>query len=44
VASAESLVAQVRERRPGTKVTLTIASEAGTTREVPVEFATRSEP
>ena len=42
VTGAESLVAQVRERRPGTKVTLTIVDEAGTTREVPVEFATRS--
>jgi hypothetical protein len=41
VASAESLVAQVRERPPGTEVTLSVADRDGDTREVTVEFGTR---
>lgn len=41
VASAESLVAQIRERKPGTEVVLTVVDEAGTPREVTVEFGTR---
>lgn len=41
VASAESLVAQIRERRPGTKVVLTVVDRSGATRDVPVEFGTR---
>lgn len=41
VASAESLVAQIRERRPGTKVVLTVVNRSGDTRDIPVEFGTR---
>jgi putative serine protease PepD len=41
VAGAASLVAQIREREPGTKVVLTVADRSGTTRQVPVEFGTQ---
>ncbi|MFP5336562.1 MAG: S1C family serine protease [Actinomycetes bacterium] len=41
VAGAESLVAQVRERAPGTAVTLTVVAEDGSTRDVDVEFGVR---
>src|SRR4051794_41048838 len=41
VGSAESLVAQIREREPGTKVVLTVVSRSGTTHDVPVEFGTQ---
>ena len=41
VASAESLVAQIRERKPGTRVVLTVVDRSGTARDVPVEFGTR---
>jgi putative serine protease PepD len=41
VASAESLVAQIREREPGTKVVLTVVDRGGDTRDVSVEFGTR---
>jgi putative serine protease PepD len=41
VASAESLVAQIRERRPGTEVVLTVVDDDGNPREVTVEFGTR---
>jgi putative serine protease PepD len=41
VASAESLVAQIRERKPGTKVVLTVIDRSGSSRDVPVEFGTR---
>jgi putative serine protease PepD len=40
VASAESLVAQIREREPGTTVVLTVVDRSGDTRKVPVEFGT----
>ncbi|HYO40560.1 MAG TPA: trypsin-like peptidase domain-containing protein [Nocardioidaceae bacterium] len=43
VAGALSLVAQIRERQPGTQVTLTVADRDGSSREVPVEFGTRPE-
>jgi putative serine protease PepD len=38
-----SLIARIRERQPGTRVTLTVVGRGGTTREVPVEFGTRPE-
>jgi putative serine protease PepD len=41
VAGAESLVAQIRERPPGSKVSLTVVSRAGQSREVAVEFGIR---
>jgi len=41
VASAESLVAQIRERKPGTKVVLSVADRSGDARDVAVEFGTR---
>lgn len=41
VVGAESLVAQVREREPGTEVTLTVADADGQVREVTVEFGAR---
>jgi putative serine protease PepD len=41
IASAESLIAQVREREPGTRVLLTVVGRSGDTREVPVEFGTQ---
>jgi putative serine protease PepD len=41
VASAESLVAQIRERKPGTKVVLSVANRSGEARDVAVEFGTR---
>jgi putative serine protease PepD len=41
VAGAESLVAQIREREPGTRVVLTVVDRGGTTRDVPVEFGTQ---
>jgi putative serine protease PepD len=44
VRGADSLIAQIREREPGTRVTLTVVSEGGDTREVSVEFGTRDEP
>ncbi|MFZ5869934.1 MAG: S1C family serine protease [Actinomycetota bacterium] len=40
IAGAESLVAQVREREPGSTVTLTVARD-GSTRDVQVEFGVR---
>jgi S1-C subfamily serine protease len=43
VASAESLVAQIREREPGTRVVLTVVDRSGVARDVPVEFGTRPE-
>jgi putative serine protease PepD len=43
VASAVSLVAQVRERQPGSEVALTVANGDGDTREVSVVFGTRPE-
>jgi putative serine protease PepD len=44
VRGADSLIAQIREREPGTRVTLTVVSEGGDTREISVEFGTRDEP
>lgn len=44
VAGAESLVAQIRERPPGSEVDLVVLSRAGQTREVIVEFGTRPGP
>lgn len=44
VAGAESLVAQIRERPPGSEVDLVVLSRAGQTREVVVEFGTRPGP
>jgi len=41
VASAESLVAQIREREPGTRVVLTVVDRSGDTRDVAVEFGTQ---
>ncbi len=41
VAGAESLVAQIRERQPGTTVRLTVVSPGGGTREISVRFGTR---
>ncbi|GAB2753686.1 S1C family serine protease [Nocardioides pakistanensis] len=41
VAGAESLVAQIREREPGTDVTLTVVGSNGQPTEVTVEFGTR---
>lgn len=38
VVGAEALVAQVREREPGTEVTLTVADDAGSVRDVVVVF------
>jgi putative serine protease PepD len=38
VASAESLVAQIREREPGSRVVLTVVDRSGDTRQVPVRF------
>jgi len=43
VASAMSLVAQVRERQPGSKVTLTVVNTDGDTRDLTVVFGTRPE-
>jgi putative serine protease PepD len=40
VASAESLVAQIREREPGTTVVLTVVDRSGKARRVPVKFGT----
>ena len=44
VRGADSLIAQIREREPGTRVTLTVVSEGRDTREISVEFGTRDEP
>lgn len=44
IRGAESLIAQVREREPGTQVILTVVSEGGDTRDVTVEFGTKDEP
>ena len=44
VASAESLIAQVREREPGTQVTLTAVDSGGDSRQVSVEFGTDPAP
>ncbi len=44
VRGADSLIAQVREREPGTQVTLTVVSDSGDPREVTVEFGTKEEP
>jgi putative serine protease PepD len=44
VAGAESLVAQIRERPPGSEVDLVVLSRTGQTREVVVEFGTRPGP
>ena len=41
VASAESLVAQIREREPGTRVALTVVSRGGSARDVAVRFGTQ---
>lgn len=41
VAGAEALVAQVREREPGTAVTLTVVNSDGQSRDVDVEFGAR---
>jgi putative serine protease PepD len=41
VASAESLVAQIREREPGSEVVLTVVDRSGDTRKVPVRFGTQ---
>jgi putative serine protease PepD len=41
VAGELSLIARIRERQPGTRVTLTVADRGGRSREVPVEFGTR---
>jgi putative serine protease PepD len=41
VAGSLALVAQVRERPPGTRVELTVADRDGATRTVPVQFGTR---
>jgi putative serine protease PepD len=41
VASAESLVAQIREREPGSEVELTVVDRSGETREVSVRFGTQ---
>jgi putative serine protease PepD len=41
VAGAASLVAQIREREPGTRVVLTVVNRSGATRQVPVEFGTQ---
>jgi putative serine protease PepD len=41
VASAESLVAQIREREPGSRVVLTVVDRSGDTRQVPVRFGTQ---
>ena len=41
VASAESLVAQIREREPGTRVVLTVVDRSGGTRDVSVRFGTQ---
>ena len=41
VASAESLVAQIREREPGTRVALTVVSRSGSARDVAVRFGTQ---
>ena len=43
VASAASLVAQIRERQPGTEVTLTVVDRNGDARDVTVRFGTNSE-
>lgn len=44
VRGADSLIAQVREREPGTQVTLTVVSDEGEPRDVTVQFGTRDEP
>lgn len=44
VAGAEALVAQIRERPPGTLVSLTVVGDKGSTRKIDVEFGTRPEP
>jgi putative serine protease PepD len=44
VAGAEALVAQIRERPPGTLVSLTVVSDEGRTREIDVQFSTRPGP
>jgi putative serine protease PepD len=41
VAGAEALIAQVRERPPGTRVQLTVVNADGETRKVPVQFGTQ---
>ena len=41
VAGADSLVAQVRERKPGTSVTLTVVGSDGASRDVQVTFGVR---
>ncbi|GAB2672279.1 S1C family serine protease [Thalassiella azotivora] len=41
VGSAEALVAQVRQRQPGTEVTLTLVGTGGEQRDVTVEFGER---
>jgi putative serine protease PepD len=41
VAGAESLVAQIRERPPGSQVDLAVVSRTGQSRQVAVEFGTR---
>jgi putative serine protease PepD len=43
VASAQSLIAQIREREPGTRVELTVVDSGGSPRAVTVEFGTRPE-
>jgi putative serine protease PepD len=43
VGSAESLVAQIRERQPGTEVTLTVVDSGGDARDVTVRFGTNPE-
>ena len=43
IASAQSLIAQIREREPGSRVELTVVDSGGSPRAVTVEFGTRPE-